>query len=130
MQRIAGTSRKPMVDVLAPEPAISYDPIQDRMKAAFVTSLVAMTTGIPARDIVAASRNHASAARARQMAMYLAHVGFAWPLARVGQAFGRDRTTASHACHRIEDMRDDARFDACLNGLEACLRAAPDGLTL
>jgi hypothetical protein len=108
-----------------PEPVLRHDPAIDRIKAAFVTSLVAMNTGIPARDIVARSRTSAEAALARQMAMYLAHVGFAWPLARVGAAFGRDRTTAGYACHRIEDLRDRPEFDAVMNEMEACLRAAP-----
>ena len=38
----------------------------------------------------------------------------------------RDRTTASHACHRIEDLRDDAEFDAQISTMEACLRQAPE----
>lgn len=101
------------------------DPRRDRLAAAFITSLVAMATGVPAREIAAPTRARAPAARARQIAMYLAHVGYAWPMARVAAAFGRDRTTASHACHRIEDLRDDPAFDAHLTSLEACLRQAP-----
>lgn len=101
------------------------DPRRDRAAAAFVTSLVAMATGIPAREIAGPTRARAPAARARQMAMYLAHVGYAWPMARVAVAFGRDRTTASHAVHRIEDLRDDADFDAQISAMEACLREAP-----
>jgi chromosomal replication initiation ATPase DnaA len=102
------------------------DPRRDRAAAAFVTSMVAMTTGISVREINAPTRARAKAARARQMAMYLAHVGYAWPMARVATAFGRDRTTASHACHRIEDLRDDAAFDALISAMEASLREAPE----
>lgn len=102
------------------------DPRRDRAAASFVTSMVAMTTGIPAREINAPTRARAKAARARQMAMYLAHVGYAWPMARVAAAFGRDRTTASHACHRIEDLRDDPTFDAQITAMETCLRQAPE----
>lgn len=102
------------------------DPRRDRLAAAFVTSLVALATGVPAREIAAPTRARPRAARARQIAMYLAHVGYAWPMARVALAFGRDRTTASHACHRIEDLRDDAAFDERLTALEACLRQAPE----
>ena len=101
------------------------DPRRDRLAAAFVTSLVAMATGVPAGQIAGANRSSAPAARARQIAMYLTHVGFSWPLARVAAAFGRDRTTASHACHKVEDLRDDAAFDARLSAMEACLREAP-----
>jgi chromosomal replication initiation ATPase DnaA len=106
--------------------ACAPDPRRDRAAAAFVTSMVSMATGVPPREIAAPTRARAKAARARQMAMYLAHVGYAWPMARVAAAFGRDRTTASHACHRIEDLRDDPAFDAQLCTMEECLRQAPE----
>ena len=102
------------------------DPRRDRAAATFVTSMVAMTTGISAREINAPTRARAKAARARQIAMYLAHVTYAWPMARVATAFGRDRTTASHACHRIEDLRDDPAFDVLISAMEASLRQAPE----
>ena len=59
-----------------------------------------------------------AAAFARQIAMYLAHVGFGLSMAEVGRAFGRDRTTVVHACHLIEDRRDEVRFDQMLDHLE------------
>ena len=102
------------------------DPRRDRAAASFVTSMVSMATGISPREISSPTRARAKAARARQMAMYLAHVGYAWPMARVAAAFGRDRTTASHACNRIEDLRDDPGFDAQISVMEACLRQAPE----
>src|SRR5690606_33064245 len=86
----------------------------DRLRAAFITQLVALATGVPAREIVAGGRRGAEACRARHISMYLAYVVFQWPLHRVGEAFGRDRTTAGHACRQVEDLRDDPAFDACL----------------
>jgi hypothetical protein len=68
-----------------------------------------------------------AAAFARQIAMYLTHVGFGLPMAEIGKAFGRDRTTVVHACHLVEDRRDEARFDVLLDYLEqaaAALQAA------
>ena len=59
-----------------------------------------------------------AAAFARQIAMYLAHVGFGLSMAEIGRAFGRDRTTVVHACHLIEDRRDEMRFDHLLDHLE------------
>lgn len=56
--------------------------------------------------------------------MYLAHVVFGASLAEIGLAFGRDRTTVSHACGLIEDLRDDPAFDADLERLEQVLLAA------
>jgi chromosomal replication initiation ATPase DnaA len=56
--------------------------------------------------------------------MYLAHVACAASLAAVGRTFGRDRTTAGHACRRIEDRRDDFAFDALVASLENYVREA------
>jgi len=105
--------------------AITPDPRRDRLAVAFVTHLVAMATDVSPGDISAHKRSTLAAARARQIAIYLTHVSFHWPLNRVAFAFGRDRTTCAHACHRIEDMREDAGFDARLVRLEACLQQAP-----
>jgi hypothetical protein len=58
---------------------------------------------------------------ARQVAMYLAHVGCGLNLSQVGQAFGRDRTTVRHACALVEDRRDQPGFDLGLSALEAGL---------
>jgi len=105
--------------------AITPDPRRDRLAVAFVTHLVAMATDVSPGDISAHKRSTLAAARARQIAIYLTHVSFHWPLNRVAFAFGRDRTTCAHACHRIEDLREDAGFDAKLVTLEACLQQAP-----
>jgi chromosomal replication initiation ATPase DnaA len=70
-------------------------------------------------------RGSASVAFARQVAMYLTHVGFGLSLQRVGIAFARDRSTIAHACHAMEDRRDDAAFDDLLDQLEAAIRAVP-----
>lgn len=101
---------------------------RDRLTVAFITSLVGLTSDVPAREIFAHARSSQTAIRARQMAIYLAHVTLSWPLARVAQAFGRDRTTASHAVRTVEDLRDDPAIDAHLADLEACIRQAPEPL--
>ena len=106
--------------------AISPDPRRDRLTAAFITHAVALATGVSPSDIASAKRTSKAAARARQIAIYLAHVNFNWPLIRVAFAFNRDRTTCGHACHRIEDMRENADFDARMSVLEACIKQAPD----
>ncbi|MCW5721270.1 MAG: chromosomal replication initiator DnaA [Devosia sp.] len=90
---------------------------------AAVIALVAREKNVPIRLIVHFSRCRAGAARARQIAMYLAHVVFGASLAEIGLAFGRDRTTVSHACGLIEDLRDDPAFDAELERLESVLLA-------
>ncbi len=74
-------------------------------------------------DIRAPTRRSAEAALARQVAMYLTHVAFQVPLNEVGRLYARDRSTAAHACHVVEDLRDDPAFDACLDHLEQAMRA-------
>ena len=88
-------------------------------------ALVAAATGIGMEDILAPRRASAAAANARQLAMYLAHVGFGLTQADVARCFRRDRTTVAHACRRIEDMREGA-FDAEVTRLEACARWAAE----
>ncbi len=88
-----------------------------------VVRLVARERKVPVRQLLANSRRRAGVARARQLAMYLAHVVLSHSLTSVGEAFGRDRTTVSHACALIEDMRDDPRFDADVSRLEAELES-------
>ena len=99
--------------------------IEDRALAAFITQLVALATGVGAREIAAVSRCGTEVSRARQMAMYLAHTVCSWPLARVGLAFGRDRSTAAHACQRVEDLRENRVFDAVITQCEVCVAKAP-----
>jgi len=53
--------------------------------------------------------------------MYLAHVALGLNYSDVGRAFGRDRTTAAHACRIVEDRRTDPGLDARLASLEHLL---------
>lgn len=101
-------------------------PKDDRRLVKLVVEVVALATRLEPRDIFTATRNAASASRARQIAIYLAHTGLNWTQARTGSAFGRDRSTVSYACTRVEDLRENPAFDARLSGLETWLRALPD----
>jgi chromosomal replication initiation ATPase DnaA len=98
---------------------------RDCKAAQLAAGIVSYATGVEFADLMAASRGAPEAALARQAAMYLAHVAFAMSLSRVAQAFGRDRSTVSHACHIIEERREDAQVDEWLEALEAALSSAP-----
>lgn len=63
------------------------------------------------------------ACHVRQISMYVCHVALGIPQAEIGQAFGRDRTTVGHACHVVEDRRDDAAFDDLVSALERMVSA-------
>jgi chromosomal replication initiation ATPase DnaA len=97
---------------------------QDRARADFAVHLVAMAFEAPHQAIWDGDRD-VKVTRARHIAQYLTAVGFGLTLARVAAAFGRDRSSVAHAVSRIERLRDDPAFDACLLGLEQAVRHAP-----
>jgi hypothetical protein len=68
-------------------------------------------------------REKARIAHARQIAAYLQHVALGSSLSACAVLFARDRATIRHACARVEDARDDARFDAAVLRLEDALKA-------
>ena len=74
--------------------------------------------GVAGDELRRASRGRANVALARQVAMYLAHVGCGLSLTEAGRLFERDRTTVAHACGVIEDRREDPLFDRALDLLE------------
>lgn len=66
----------------------------------------------------------------RQISMYVCHVVLQISLKDIGYAFGRDRTTVSHACHVVEDRRDDPAFDDFVASVERVITSvfgAPRG---
>lgn len=71
-------------------------------------------------------RGRAATAFARQVAMYLAHTRLGLSFTEAGAYFGRDRTTAAHACRTVEDKREDPRVDAILDFLERAIEVCPD----
>ncbi len=55
--------------------------------------------------------------------MYLAHVACGLTMTQIGQLYCRDRTTVAHACHVIEDLRDERQFDFIMTLLERGIRS-------
>ncbi|AEV36953.1 Chromosomal replication initiator DnaA domain protein [Pseudovibrio sp. FO-BEG1] len=88
------------------------------------TGRVALAFGLKPEELHSASRGYAKAARARQVSMYILHVCMGMTLSQAAAAFGRDRTTAAHACKVVEDLREDPRFDAVLSEIEGQLSAS------
>lgn len=99
-------------------------------QVALMQETVARAWNIPITELRSPTRRKASVAQARQVAMYLTHVIYGFSLSAVGRHFGRDRTTAAHACRIIEDRRDDKKFDMLLERLEYALRHANGGRLL
>jgi hypothetical protein len=88
----------------------------------WVAFCVARDFGMDMVALFAPTRGSPRAAFARQVAMYLAHTGFALNLATISRVFARDRSTVSHACHVVEDGRDDIWLDCRLEALELFCR--------
>ena len=86
--------------------------------------LAADALDVPLANVLAATRGPRTAAHARQVAMYLAHVALGVPLAAVGRCFGRDHSTVAHGCGRVEDLRDERGFDQMIAELALAARIA------
>ncbi|HEY0234028.1 MAG TPA: helix-turn-helix domain-containing protein [Afipia sp.] len=86
-----------------------------------VSACVMQDFGVIADEMAAPSRGSPRTALARQVAMYLCHVGFSMSFEAIGRQFGRDRTTVAHACRVVEDRRDDIWFDCRIAALELAL---------
>ena len=99
---------------------------RDRAAARLASDVASYALGVPADEILDPRRGATETAFARQVAVYLCHVGFEMSLQRIAIAFGRDRSTIAHACHAIEDRREDPQFDHWIGELETMLQQTPD----
>lgn len=89
-----------------------------------VIDIAAALFNVSGRELRHPGRTSLQISRVRQIAMYATHVSLAISMRDVGIGFGRDRTTVLHACHTIEDLRDDGEFDAIVTMVERVIRAA------
>ena len=90
----------------------------------FAEALVAHLYGTSVAELHATTRGGERIAFARQLAMYLLHIVYKMDRGEVAGRFGRDRSTVSHACRRLEDMREDPALDRLVRRLEILLREA------
>ena len=89
-----------------------------------MTDIAAALFNVSGRELRDSARSSNAVSRVRQIAMYVAHVALGLTMNEVGRGFGRDRTTVLHACHLIEDMREDDEFDAIVAMVERVAGAA------
>ncbi len=73
--------------------------------------IAAALFNVSGRELRQGGRTNLGVARVRQIAMYVCHVALRLKMVDIGRGFGRDRTTVMHACHLVEDLRDDEDFD-------------------
>jgi hypothetical protein len=100
----------------------SSAPFTPERTCQWVAFCVARDFGLQMAALFAPTRGAPRTAFARQVAMYLAHIGFALSFETISRVFDRDRTTVSHACHVVEDGRDDIWLDCRLEALELFCR--------
>lgn len=86
--------------------------------------ITAALFNVSSKDLRRAGRTSNGVSRVRQVGMYIAHVILRLNMRDIGKAFGRDRTTVLHACHLIEDLRDDEEFDRIITMTERVALAA------
>lgn len=89
-----------------------------------VIDIFAALFNVPSKELRSPIRTSRTVAQVRQLAMYVAHVVLRLNMKDVGAGFLRDRTTVLHACHTIEDMRDDMEFDRLAALAERVIGAA------
>ena len=94
-----------------PKPALEW-------QVDFLETLVAATFAVAGDELRAGTQRSKPVAFARQSAMYLAHTALGLSYSQIASIFGRDRTTAAHACRAIEERRDEPLLDLVLSALE------------
>jgi hypothetical protein len=98
---------------------------RDFAGARLAADVAAYALNVRAEEILDLRRGRAEVAFARQVAVYLCHVALDMSLSRIAFVFGRDRSTVAHACHTMEDRREEPHFDLWIGGLETMLRQSP-----
>lgn len=95
------------------EPSVNDERITDICES--VLDILSALFNVSGRELRQPGRTSTSVSRVRQIGMYVTHVTMGLSMAEVG----RDRTTVMHACHLIEDMRDDPEFDQIVRMTES-----------
>ena len=83
-----------------------------------VQDLLSAFFSISGRELRAEGRLSADISRIRQIGMYISHVVVRLTMQEVGYGFQRDRSTVAHACHVIEDLRDNPEFEILIRKIE------------
>ena len=96
------------------------DPL-DPARARLAVAAVAMEFAVPELSLDRPDQRDPIIDFARQVAMYLVSSLFGMTMTRIGELFGRDRSTVSHALRVVEDGRTDPVFDSKIDRLELWL---------
>jgi chromosomal replication initiation ATPase DnaA len=86
--------------------------------------ILAACFSVPSKELRSQERASACISRIRQVGMYISHVALGLNMKEVASGFCRDRSTVVHACHLIEDLREDPDFDKICATVERIACAA------
>jgi chromosomal replication initiation ATPase DnaA len=117
-------------DETEPAPGAALVPISGRREERIIElcegmmDITAALFNVSSKELRSSGRGSLGVSRVRHIAMYVAHVALRLPMRDVGRGFGRDRTTVVHACHLVEDLRDDEDFDRMVAMTERVALAA------
>jgi chromosomal replication initiation ATPase DnaA len=93
--------------------------------ARLLAVIVSSAFAVQAAAVRGPQRGGKTTAFARQVAMYLSHTHLGLSYTAAGALFGRDRTTAAHACRTVEEKREDAGVDAIVDCVERVIDRMP-----
>ncbi|MGC6471934.1 MAG: helix-turn-helix domain-containing protein [Parvibaculales bacterium] len=83
-----------------------------------VVANISIVHRMPINAIMDTRRGRKRVSEARQLSQYLCHISFRQSFSDIGKSFKRDRTSVSHACQRIENLRDVGNYDLATDCLE------------
>ncbi|MBO0140687.1 transposase [Agrobacterium sp. Ap1] len=89
-----------------------------RIVCRIVSQITAETISLLSDRVMVRNERRRPSCHVRQISMYVCHVALRMSFSDIGAAFGRDRTTVGHACHVVEDRRDDLAFDEFVSAIE------------
>src|SRR5882757_8957091 len=94
-------------------------------RASLALFVAGQVYGVAVEEMRKPTRGRPQVARARQIAIHLAHSVFGLSQGQLAAEFRRDRSTVHHACHLIDRMRaQSAEFNSTLDWMECLLRRA------
>lgn len=106
---------------------IDRDPVRALRIRHFIERCVVAVLGLSGRPEVRSAiagppRSGTEVVFARQVVMYLAHVGCGLSFTATARLYARHRSTAAYACAVVEGSRDDTAFDRVIEQLERFVR--------
>ena len=116
------TSGRALAQRMIPRGGPRRDEVREICEA--MQDILAACFSVSGRELRAQGRTRAEICRVRQIGMYVAHVIAGLSMYEVGLGFQRDRSTVAHACHLVEDLRDDPDFERAILMIERIAEAA------